>query len=109
MRRLTLTLHVRVCGQSSVLQNAIEAWRAPCGERGAEQPSICQQLEAVKRVFLEPIKATADEFDARLNEYPRPATTATATALSLSRSDPANQSCLVCRHADTTLYLCMYS
>ena len=78
---------MRVCGQTSVLQNAIEAWRAPCGERGAEQPSICQQLEAVKRVFVEPIKATTDEFDARLNEYPRP-----TTALSLSWSDPANQS-----------------
>jgi hypothetical protein len=53
---------------SEVLQNAIAAWRAPCGERG-DGPSICQQLEAAKRVFVEPVKATADEFDARLSEF----------------------------------------
>ena len=53
---------------TAVLQNAIQTWRAPCGVRG-DEPSICQQLEATKRVFVEPIKATADEFDARLSEY----------------------------------------
>ena len=62
---------------TAVLQNAIEAWSSPCGTRG-EDPSICQQLEAVKRVFVEPMNATTDEFDARLNAYKQAAETANA-------------------------------